>query len=1459
MQLGSDSFPLADATVSTETAGTDPYDIFTWTGHGLSWSASDTVVAKLTYSPPPLVPCVGVEGCFQILASSELVPAGISAGSFFRLLFASSSTRKSDSSDIADYNSHVQAAAAAGHVAIQPYSSYFTAVGSTAAVDARDNTETTYTSSNRGVPIYWLGGNKVADHYEDFYDGSWDDEANPKDESGSASDFSDMRFTVTGSQDDGTKTADEYLGTTFYHDQGIPGLDAVVAGLLNSDDGNPLNSTESVAPGVFARFYALSPVLQVVNRHSDAHVPANWVLLPDGLGPGDSFRLLFATSTMRDATETDIAHYNEHVQAAAAAGHVAIQPYGSYFTAVASTAATAARDNTATTYSNDDKGLPIYWLGGDKVADHYQDFYDGSWDDEAGSTDESGSTQSLSANADWPFTGSNDDGTAASLRELGSTANTVSVGRPNNNSSGNNPLSSGSVQAKTGSRRFYALSATFIVGEEITVPSNWGLIPDGLGPGDSFRLLFASSHSNNADDTGIAAYNTWVQARAAAGHAGIRAYSDGFRVVGSTAAVDAIDNTQTNYTDDDKGVPIYWLNGSKVADDYEEFYDGSWDDEAGSKDASGTARALSGGNRPYTGSGHDGTEAFTGTNSRALGATRVRIGWPNSSDASDGPLSFVSTTSGDVNKFSIRPFYALSEVLEVVAQAVSNNAPAFTETPPVTRVLAENTAAGENVGAPVAADDDDTDDSLTYSLGGTDAESFDIVTTSGQIQTKAGVSYDFETRTSYSVNVRVTDGIAIATIAVTIAVTDELEPPAAPAPPAVLPTAGTTDSLDVSWTAPDNTGPAITDYDVQFRAVGEATWTDLPHTGAALSATISGLDADTHYQVQVRATNEEGTGPWSGTGQGPTRGPPTEVPVHWGLIPDGLGPGDSFRLLFLTSTKRDASSTDINEYNAFAQARAAAGHADIQAYSDGFAAVGSTAGSDARVNTGTTHTDADKGLPIYWLGGNKVADHYADFYDGTWDNETDPTNESGSAEQPINDSGNREGIHTGSQDDGTASPQGYLGTTERSTINPVNDDLVTFGILNNVAQNPLDGGTSVAVPKESERRFYALSPVFVVAMEAGVPADWDLLPDGLVPGDRFRLLFATSTTRDATPTSIGVYNTFVQDAAAAGHAAIQPYSYLFHVVGSTAATDAIDNTRSTHTNDAPGHPIYWLGGNTVASDYAGFYDGDWDDEAGSTNESGNARSLSGGNRPFTGSGNAGTADSTYPLGANRVQFGTPNSAIAGRRPPQDRWRVLSEHRHTPVLRPLARLRGHLGCHRPARLGPHSRGPRRRRQVPAAVPLRRHDRRHRHRHRRLQHLRADRRRRRPRRHPGLQRRLPRRRQHYHRRRPRQHRDHPHQLRQGPAHLLAQRRRGRRPLRGLLRRVLGRREPERRVRQRPLALLPRLPVDRQQRRRHRGVRILHFEGFGLHRRHPRLRRGNRAPRLRRRRREPPERRF
>ena len=168
-----------------------------------------------------------------------------------------------------------------------------------------------------------------------------------------------------------------------------------------------------------------------------------------------------------------------------------------------------------------------------------------------------------------------------------------------------------------------------------TVPADWSLIPTGLSAGDKFRLLFLSSTKRNASSTDIADYNTFIQTRAAAGHADIRDYSAGFRAVGCTAAVDARDNTKTTYTTTDKGVPIYWLNGAKAADQYEDFYDGSWDDEANDKNESGTngLDTSQNVNYPWTGCDHDGTEAVTGGDSFALGTRLgdVRVGRPNSS------------------------------------------------------------------------------------------------------------------------------------------------------------------------------------------------------------------------------------------------------------------------------------------------------------------------------------------------------------------------------------------------------------------------------------------------------------------------------------------------------------------------------------------------------------------------------------------------------------------------------------------------------------------------------------------------------------------------------------------------------------------------------------------------------------------------------------------------------------
>ena len=143
----------------------------------------------------------------------------------------------------------------------------------------------------------------------------------------------------------------------------------------------------------------------------------------------------------------------------------------------------------------------------------------------------------------------------------------------------------------------------------------------------------------------------------------------------------------------------------------------------------------------------------------------------------------------------------------------TNNAPVFSSSN-VSRSIAENTAAGQNVGTAVTATDADAGDTLGYTLGGADAASFDFVESSGQIRTKTNVSYDFEAKSSYTVTVTASDGTDTAVATVTISVTDVDEPPSAPATPMVSAVSGSTTSLSVSWAAPANAGkPAIASYE----------------------------------------------------------------------------------------------------------------------------------------------------------------------------------------------------------------------------------------------------------------------------------------------------------------------------------------------------------------------------------------------------------------------------------------------------------------------------------------------------------------------------------------------------------------------------------------------------------------------------------------------------------------------
>ena len=200
----------------------------------------------------------------------------------------------------------------------------------------------------------------------------------------------------------------------------------------------------------------------------------------------------------------------------------------------------------------------------------------------------------------------------------------------------------------------------------------------------------------------------------------------------------------------------------------------------------------------------------------------------------------------------------------------SNSRPVFDDTAAVVVLsVTENTRGSQNVGSPVSASDADSN-RLTYRLEGPGADSFSIVSSTGQIRTKSPL--DHESRQSYSVTVRVDDGTrrdnSSSAKSVTINVVDAEEIPSAPGAPRVAGIPGSTDSVLVTWNEPANSGPSITDYDVHYGEVGSGGFTRWDHFSADRSTIITGLSPGTQYAVQVRAENAEGTSAWSSSGRG---------------------------------------------------------------------------------------------------------------------------------------------------------------------------------------------------------------------------------------------------------------------------------------------------------------------------------------------------------------------------------------------------------------------------------------------------------------------------------------------------------------------------------------------------------------------------------------------------------------
>ena len=208
----------------------------------------------------------------------------------------------------------------------------------------------------------------------------------------------------------------------------------------------------------------------------------------------------------------------------------------------------------------------------------------------------------------------------------------------------------------------------------------------------------------------------------------------------------------------------------------------------------------------------------------------------------------------------------------IIDDEIPNFPPAF-DAITVDRSIPEDSLVGDPLGNPIAATDPEND-SLTYSLSGDGSEHFNV-NNDGQITLRASLNYEDKPLYTLTLSVRDSkDGIGNpdsetdATVTFTVTVEDINEPPGSVDP--VVVTALSTSRLLVVWSRAPNTGPYYVEYEAQYRERGQDDWVKLdlkPGSDSdfddATETAISGLDSNTTYEVQVRAHNDEGEGPWA--------------------------------------------------------------------------------------------------------------------------------------------------------------------------------------------------------------------------------------------------------------------------------------------------------------------------------------------------------------------------------------------------------------------------------------------------------------------------------------------------------------------------------------------------------------------------------------------------------------------
>lgn len=202
------------------------------------------------------------------------------------------------------------------------------------------------------------------------------------------------------------------------------------------------------------------------------------------------------------------------------------------------------------------------------------------------------------------------------------------------------------------STRLFVIALSALLPASSTASGTITTVPADLSPGP-YRLVFVTDATRNAASSDIADYNQFVSNDANA-VAELAALGTTFTAIASTPAVDARDNTMTDPTPvGSTGVPIYGLDGTRVADDYDQLWAGNVPGLFAPVSVTPTEVVLPGGAR----------SVWTGTILGGTGPDGEELGTaiPFAGDSSSTSALWIG--DGSLPSENLRPLYGISDVL----------------------------------------------------------------------------------------------------------------------------------------------------------------------------------------------------------------------------------------------------------------------------------------------------------------------------------------------------------------------------------------------------------------------------------------------------------------------------------------------------------------------------------------------------------------------------------------------------------------------------------------------------------------------------------------------------------------------------------------------------------------------------------------------------------------------------